>query len=110
MLTGHRGYIGSHLLPILTKKHSVVGFDLQDGQDLYDVELNEKFDLIIHLAGKSGVRESLNDPAGYSVSKGPSTLTGLGLVALSKRSTALILYEDLIRRTPDDWFVASIYP
>ena len=65
MLTGHRGYIGSHLLPILTKKHSVVGFDLQDGQDLYDVELNEKFDLIIHLAGKSGVRESLNDPAGY---------------------------------------------
>ena len=65
MLTGHRGFIGSYLLPILTKKHSVVGFDLQDGQDLYDVELNENFDLIIHLAGKSGVRESLNDPAGY---------------------------------------------
>ena len=34
-------------------------------QDLNDCELNEEFDLIIHLAGKSGVRESINDPAGY---------------------------------------------
>ena len=65
MLTGHRGYIGSHLLGRLTKDHSVVGFDLQDGQDLYDVEFNEDFDLIIHLAGKSGVRQSMDDPAGY---------------------------------------------
>ncbi|MDC1007233.1 NAD(P)-dependent oxidoreductase [bacterium] len=65
MLTGHKGYIGSHLLERLTKDHSVVGFDLQDGQDLYDVEFNEEFDLIIHLAGKSGVRQSMDDPAGY---------------------------------------------
>lgn len=74
MLTGHRGYIGSHLLQRLKKHHSVVGIDLQDGwdrdnlnnsQDLFDCELNEEFDLIIHLAGKSGVRESINDPAGY---------------------------------------------
>ena len=28
-------------------------------------EFKEEFDLIIHLAGKSGVRESINDPAGY---------------------------------------------
>ena len=65
MLTGHRGFIGSNLLRKLTKQNSVVGFDLQDGQDLFDIELKEEFDLIIHLAGKSGVRESINDPAGY---------------------------------------------
>ena len=65
MLTGHRGYIGSRLLERLKKDNSVVGFDLQDGQDLYDCDLLEKFDLIVHLAGKSGVRESTNDPAGY---------------------------------------------
>jgi len=74
MLTGHRGFIGSHLLKRLTKKHSVVGFDLKDGwdrdklnnsQDLTTCELKEEFDLIIHLAGKSGVRESMKDPAGY---------------------------------------------
>lgn len=74
MLTGHRGFIGSRLLQRLTKNYSVVGFDLVDGwdrdhflnnQDLYDCALNEEFDLIIHLAGKSGVRESINDPASY---------------------------------------------
>ena len=65
MLTGHRGYIGSRLLERLKKDNSVVGFDLQDGQDLYDIELKEEFDLIIHLAGKSGVRQSMDDPAGY---------------------------------------------
>ena len=74
MLTGHRGFIGSHLLKRLTKRNSVVGFDLKDGwdrdnlnnsQDLFTCELKEEFDLIIHLAGKSGVRESINDPAGY---------------------------------------------
>src|SRR5210317_2654025 len=65
MLTGHRGFIGQELIKRLTKEHSVVGFDLQDGQDLYDIDLKEEFDLIIHLAGKSGVRESINDPAGY---------------------------------------------
>ena len=47
MLTGHRGFIGSNLLRKLTKDHSVVGFDLQDGQDLYDIELKEEFDLIL---------------------------------------------------------------
>ena len=74
MLTGHRGFIGSHLLKRLTKEHAVVGFDLEDGwdrdhlnnsQDLLTCDFKEEFDLIIHLAGKSGVRESINDPAGY---------------------------------------------
>lgn len=65
MLTGHRGFIGSALLERLRKNNQVIGFDLVDGDDLLDVDFNEEFDLIIHLAGKSGVRESLQDPAGY---------------------------------------------
>jgi nucleoside-diphosphate-sugar epimerase len=74
LLTGHKGFIGSHLLTRLRKNHSVVGIDLEDGwdrdklnnsQDLLTCDLKEEFDLIIHLAGKSGVRESINDPAGY---------------------------------------------
>ena len=74
LLTGHRGFIGSYLLKRLSKNNSVVGIDLEDGwdrdhynnsQDLYDCPLYEEFDLIIHLAGKSGVLDSINDPAGY---------------------------------------------
>lgn len=65
MLTGHRGFIGQHLLERLSKNNQVIGFDLQDGHNLMTIDLPEEFDMIIHLAGKSGVRESMNDPAGY---------------------------------------------
>ena len=67
LLTGHRGFIGSRLLKKLSQNHSVVGFDLQDGEDqnLLTCEFREQFDLVIHLAGRSGVRESIKDPASY---------------------------------------------
>ena len=41
-----------------------MAFDPVDGHDLYDIELRGEYDMII-LAGKSGVRESMDDPAGY---------------------------------------------
>jgi Nucleoside-diphosphate-sugar epimerases len=67
LLTGHRGFIGSVLLKRLTKRHQVIGFDIRDheNQNLIYAEFNEEFDLIVHLAGKSGVRESLKNPADY---------------------------------------------
>ena len=67
LLTGHRGFIGSALLERLKKNNRIIGLDIKDGldQDLLTCEFKEDFDLIIHLAGKSGVRESLNDPASY---------------------------------------------
>ena len=66
LLTGHRGFIGSRLLNALNLNHKVTGIDLVDGDDLLTCEFpNKHFDLIIHLAGRSGVRESINDPAAY---------------------------------------------
>ena len=66
LLTGHKGFIGSSLLKALELNHTVTGIDLVDGDDLLTCEFpNQEFDLIIHLAGRSGVRESINDPAAY---------------------------------------------
>src|SRR6056297_545174 len=67
LLTGHKGFIGSALLKRLQKSNQVIGFDIRDdaSQDLLHCEFREEFDLIIHLAGRSGVRESLKDPASY---------------------------------------------
>jgi UDP-glucuronate 4-epimerase len=66
LLTGHRGFIGSSLLKALELNHTVTGIDLQDGVDLLTCDFtNNHFDLIIHLAGRSGVRESIKDPAAY---------------------------------------------
>ena len=66
LLTGHRGFIGSSLINVLRLNHTVTGIDLVDGDNLLTCELpNQKFDLVIHLAGRSGVRESIKDPSAY---------------------------------------------
>ena len=72
LLTGSDGYIGSALYKrLITAKHTVFGVDLKRGFDLLtfnkwpETLANVKIDLVIHLAGRSGVRESLQDPASY---------------------------------------------
>lgn len=65
LLTGHRGFIGSSLLKALELNHTVTGIDLVDGDDLLTYVFDQEYDLIIHLAGRSGVRESIKDPAAY---------------------------------------------
>ena len=76
LLTGHCGFIGSALLWQLEKAgHTVHGIDIEAGwdrdryhstQDLLTCDFPaDDFNLIIHLAGRSGVRESLKDPTAY---------------------------------------------
>ena len=64
LLTGHKGFIGSNLLPRL-KDHQVTTIDLLDGEDLRNCDLPENIDCLIHLAGRSGVRDSIKNPDAY---------------------------------------------
>jgi nucleoside-diphosphate-sugar epimerase len=65
LITGHQGFIGSNLEKYLVDKGYVVtGLDLKSGNDILTCELPD-CDLVIHLAGVGGVRESLADPAKY---------------------------------------------
>lgn len=75
LLTGNKGFIGSRLeQTLIMQGHTVHGIDIEAGwdrdrlhnsQNLLDCDLPSNIDLVIHLAGKSGVRESLKDPASY---------------------------------------------
>ena len=66
LITGHKGYIGSCLTKRLESKgHTIEGLDLKDGQDIRVIPIIGPYDLVIHLAGKSGVRESLTQPGEY---------------------------------------------
>ena len=86
LVTGHKGYIGSCLAPRLAEAgHKVVGLDLQCGQDVRTLPITDTYDLIIHLAGKSGVRESLNDPAEYWVQNVEAFTRLLNLFAKTTR-------------------------
>lgn len=66
LLTGHMGFIGSELFKRLKNDgYTVYGYDLKSGQDICSSPFEYDVDLIIHLAGKSGVRESLKNIASY---------------------------------------------
>jgi len=65
LLTGSDGFIGSQLFHHLKDKHNVIGFDIKSGQDILQTEFPKDIDLVIHLAGLSGVRDSLDKPTDY---------------------------------------------
>jgi len=58
VITGHKGYIGHHLMK---RFPDAVGIDLKDGQDIVSCDLPEA-DLVIHLAALPGVVRSMEEP------------------------------------------------
>ena len=65
LLTGSDGFIGSHLFYNLKEEHNVIGFDLKHDDDILTGDFPKDIDLVIHLAGLSGVRDSLERPTEY---------------------------------------------
>jgi len=69
LLTGNKGFIGSRLeQTLIMQGHTVIGLDIQTNESenlLFCQFPQDDFDLVIHLAGRSGVRESIKDPAAY---------------------------------------------
>jgi nucleoside-diphosphate-sugar epimerase len=66
-ITGSGGFIGGHLKKRLEKEgHSVIEWDLRDGNDIKDFNLQES-DYVVHLAAWADVRASIDDPQKYWV-------------------------------------------
>ena len=65
LLTGSEGFIGQHLQSFLKDKYNLICLDKKTGNDLLTCDLDYDVDLVIHLAGLSGVRDSLDNPVEY---------------------------------------------
>ena len=65
LLTGSEGFIGQNLQTFLKDKHQLICIDKKTGNDLLTCDLNYEVDIVIHLAGLSGVRDSLDSPVDY---------------------------------------------
>ena len=65
LLTGSEGFIGKNLQSFHKDNHHLICLDKKTGNDLITCDLDYDVDLVIHLAGLSGVRQSLDDPIGY---------------------------------------------
>ena len=66
LLTGHKGFIGNRLLQYLqSKDHTIISIDKLTGHDIISCDFPHNIETVIHLAGLSGVRDSLDRPAEY---------------------------------------------
>ena len=66
LLTGHKGFIGNRLLQYLqSKDHTIIPIDKLTGHDIISCDFPHNIETVIHLAGLSGVRDSLDRPAEY---------------------------------------------
>ena len=66
LLTGSDGFIGKNLSVWLSEKRfNVIGLDRSLGNELLTCDLNYDVDVVIHLAGLSGVRQSFENPTDY---------------------------------------------
>lgn len=64
LVTGHKGYIGSHLFSRLQHlEHDVRGIDLKDGEDILHCLPDEDFDYVFHLAAQPRVEFSVQHPS-----------------------------------------------
>lgn len=64
LVTGHKGYIGSHLFAELQSRgFSPDGIDLQDGHDIRTHLPDESYDYVFHLAANPRVGYSVENPS-----------------------------------------------
>jgi len=64
LITGHKGYIGSHLYKKLEELgFDVHGIDLKDGNDILEFLPEENFEYIFHVAANPRVQHSVEQPS-----------------------------------------------
>lgn len=89
LVTGYRGFIGSHLCAALSANHEVIGLDIRDGLngDAFYAHTIEGVDLIYHLAAQTSVIDSLeNSPLDLRAN------VNLTLRLLSRYPTSRLIY------------------
>jgi len=72
LITGSEGYIGKHLIKLLSNEYDITTLDINDTNDSVDIrtvenklQYGERFDTVIHLAALVQVNESVNEPLAY---------------------------------------------
>jgi nucleoside-diphosphate-sugar epimerase len=92
VLTGHKGFIGSHYLDHIKDKHDVTTYDLADGQDLKDKSVVDNMpdcDVIVHMAATNGTRLFYETPTEVTMN---NTLPTMHIVERYKDSPTKIVF------------------
>ena len=87
-VTGSTGFVGSHLIKRLNNSgFAVIKLDIKDGIDITDwkqIRSIDKFDLLFHLAAKTYVPDSYENPRDFYYTNITSTINVLELCRIHK--------------------------
>lgn len=105
LVTGHRGYIGRHLLPMLSGAgHTVDGCDLADGADIREGGYAlppGPHDAVVHLAALASASESWKRPLWYYATNVGGTAAMLGSLACRNFSGRLVFASSVLAAHPE---------
>lgn len=87
LVTGHLGFIGSHLIEKYPWAH---GIDLKSGGDIRTFQSDEKYDVIFHCAAKASVIGSFQDPKEFHEH---NVLGTLNLLEYARKTGANIVFS-----------------
>lgn len=77
LITGSKGFVGTHLSRLLSKKHKVIEYDIKDGKDIFDTKLLysdlKNIEVVVHLAAYVSGNESWEKPLDYFMNNGIGT-------------------------------------
>lgn len=65
VITGSRGFIGSHLVKTLQNENEIIEWDTKIDKDIKDFTLEPDTDFVVHLAGLISPRDSIKEPFKY---------------------------------------------
>ena len=105
LLTGHKGYVGTHLKPYLESKgHEVIGIDAVDGLNslasiFCDIHW-DVYDVVIHAGAIAD--SQCNDPYIFKANY-KDTLCWLSQVQMSKH-TKFLFFSTCMAESPSNWY------
>ena len=92
VLTGHKGFIGSHYYDFIKNYHEVVTYDLADEQDLKDKAVTSSMpdcDVVVHMAATNGTRLFYKTPTEVSFN---NTLPTFNLIERYKNTNTKFVF------------------
>ncbi|KKQ91839.1 MAG: NAD-dependent epimerase/dehydratase [Candidatus Woesebacteria bacterium GW2011_GWB1_39_10] len=77
LITGSKGFVGTNLSRLLSKKNEVIEYDIKNGRDIFDTKLLnsnlKNVEVVIHLAAYVSGNESWEKPLDYFMNNGIGT-------------------------------------
>lgn len=96
LITGSKGFVGTHLSRLLSKKHKVIEYDIKDGKNIFDTKLlnnNLKgVEVVVHLAAYVSGNESWEKPLDYFTNNGIGTFKVID-AAIKNKVKRIIIFS-----------------